>query len=156
MWSPPPQNSARAKAVPAGLPQMAGRQTSPPQQPDVDEGPDDAGEPVDVTSPGSSRETGRIEPDSGALDRSSRARATLAHSRRLGLGPAYHGPLPEAVSAEHDRAERDDMEEVDESAAEAKVAEPPGGTWRECPMTYGPRFGPRPGSTSTRSTEVPR
>ncbi len=109
----------------SGLASDGGTAEQPAAPTGFDEGPADAGEPVDVTSPGSNRETGRIEPGSGALDRSSRPRATLAHSRRLGLGPAYHGPLPEAVSAEHDRAERDNMEEVDESAAAPKVAEPP-------------------------------
>ena len=32
-----------------------------------------------------------------------RRRAGLADSRRMGLGPAYHGPLPEAMRAERDR-----------------------------------------------------
>ncbi len=32
-------------------------------------------------------------------------RMGLAESRRLGLGPAYHGPLPEAMQAERERAD---------------------------------------------------
>ena len=47
-------------------------------------------------------------------------RATLANSRRLGLGPAYHGALPEAVQMEHHR--RQAMESAD--VVEADGAEP--------------------------------
>ena len=35
-----------------------------------------------------------------------RRRAGLADSRRMGLGPAYHGPLPEAMRAERDATDR--------------------------------------------------
>ncbi len=39
-------------------------------------------------------------------------RARLADSRRQGLGPAYHGPLPEAMRAERERAETPTTESV--------------------------------------------
>ncbi|MEO8266953.1 MAG: DUF4157 domain-containing protein [Ilumatobacteraceae bacterium] len=39
-------------------------------------------------------------------------RARLADSRRQGLGPAYHGPLPEAMRAERARAEAPTTESV--------------------------------------------
>lgn len=41
-----------------------------------------------------------------------RPRARLADSRRQGLGPAYHGPLPEAMRAERERAEMPTTESV--------------------------------------------
>ena len=37
-----------------------------------------------------------------------RRHAGLADSRRMGLGPAYHGPLPEAMRAERDRDDSPD------------------------------------------------
>ena len=41
-----------------------------------------------------------------------RRRVGLADSRRQGLGPAYHGPLPEAMRAERERAEMPTTESV--------------------------------------------
>jgi Domain of unknown function (DUF4157) len=80
---------------------------------------------TDVESVTHDSEAEPIEERSPAADRRERSRATLARSRRLGLGPAYHGPLPEAVSAEHDRAERDLTEKVDPTAGATGVGEPP-------------------------------
>ncbi len=48
------------------------------------------------------------EPPAGGSPADGR-RAGLADSRRRGLGPAYHGPLPEAMRAERDRGGDGDM-----------------------------------------------
>lgn len=45
------------------------------------------------------------EPGEGDSSRGPARRAGLADSRRLGLGPAYHGPLPEAMRAERERSD---------------------------------------------------
>ena len=51
------------------------------------------------------------ERDDGSGPSGSR-RARLADSRRQGLGPAYHGPLPEAMRAERERADVPTTESV--------------------------------------------
>ena len=66
--------------------------------------------PADVIVPPTPRPTDAEPGDVGVATGQRRAR--LADSRRQGLGPAYHGPLPEAMRAERERAETPTTESV--------------------------------------------
>ena len=52
----------------------------------------------------------------------SRRRSGLANSRRLGLGPAYHGPLPEAMRAERERDQASASVHTEEVPGEVRAA----------------------------------